>query len=457
MATTPRRCGHTTTYWGRALKCEGGCAGRPEIPLAPCWSPAPARETRTRTITTTYDLTFHTFPTEIDQPVGQRPDAPGAGELRLSDGTLTVITDTNNNVTTAGYDAFGRLTSVVKPGDSPSVPTVQAFYNDTAIPFQYIVTYTAQSGVTTTQRPVQQFYDGLGRLIQTKNQYVPVTIASPPPQTIVVDQVYDGLNQQTQISQPRYVTETLSSFYQYTPPSGDRWTTTSYDALGRPLTVQAPDATQTVMTYTLNSGLRATRTLDANSHQTEHDSDMFGRLRQVIEYTGTAPSWSPYATTVYTYNQLDLLTQVTDAQGYTTTMGYDSLGRKTSMHDPDMGDWTYAYDVNGNLITQTNALTQTFFSYDVLDRLTQQSHADGSGFGYNYDESGCPMGWGGGLRWGRWARRRRSTGSMTRAGMWPRWPITTCPASQRPWATRLRTAMTVATDLTRRPIRAASR
>ena len=119
---------------------------------------------------------------------------------------------------------------------------------------------------------------------------MPVTIASPPPPTIVVDQVYDGLNQQTQISQPRYVTETLSSFYQYTPPSGDRWTTTSYDALGRPLTVQAPDATQTVMTYTLNSGLRATRTLDANSHQTEHDSDVFGRLRQVIEYTGTAPS-----------------------------------------------------------------------------------------------------------------------------------------------------------------------
>ena len=139
----------TTTYLGPGTQ-SSSCAEA--NPLAPCWSP-PGAGSATRTITTTYDLTFHTFPTEIDQPQlanGQTLREQANYDYRM--GTLTVITDTNNNVTTAGYDAFGRLTSVVKPGDSPSVPTVQAFYNDTAIPFQYIVTYTAQSG-DDTQRP----------------------------------------------------------------------------------------------------------------------------------------------------------------------------------------------------------------------------------------------------------------------------------------------------------------
>ena len=36
-------------------------------------------------------------------------------------------------------------------------------------------------------------------------------------------------------------------------------------------------------------------------------------------------------------------------------MTYDTLSRKIAMHDPDLGDWTYAYDANGNLIQQTDA------------------------------------------------------------------------------------------------------
>ncbi len=49
------------------------------------------------------------------------------------------------------------------------------------------------------------------------------------------------------------------------------------------------------------------------------------------------------------------LTEVTDTLGNVTTMVYDALGRKTSMADPDMGAWTYVYDLAGNLTAQTDA------------------------------------------------------------------------------------------------------
>jgi YD repeat-containing protein len=46
------------------------------------------------------------------------------------------------------------------------------------------------------------------------------------------------------------------------------------------------------------------------------------------------------------------------------------LSRKTSMTDPDMGAWTYVYDANGNLTSQTDARGRVInFQYDNLDRL----------------------------------------------------------------------------------------
>ena len=66
----------------------------------------------------------------------------------------------------------------------------------------------------------------------------------------------------------------------------------------------------------------------------------------------------------------NLLT-VTDNGGNQTRMAYDNLGRKITMHDPDMGDWVYSYDANGNLKMQTDARGQIIrYWYDGLNRLT---------------------------------------------------------------------------------------
>ncbi len=74
----------------------------------------------------------------------------------------------------------------------------------------------------------------------------------------------------------------------------------------------------------------------------------------------------------------------------TTTMTYDSLSKKRTMSDPDMGYWTYQYDKSGNLTSQTDAKNQTItFIYDGLNRLTQKVYPDRT-VTYAYDDVSIP-------------------------------------------------------------------
>ncbi|MGB1251936.1 MAG: RHS repeat-associated core domain-containing protein [Candidatus Promineifilaceae bacterium] len=77
--------------------------------------------------------------------------------------------------------------------------------------------------------------------------------------------------------------------------------------------------------------------------------------------------------TQYQHDAIGNLTHVTNPLGQTTTMTYNMLGQKVAMNDPNMGDWVYRYDVNGNLIWQEDALDQQMeFAYDELNRLTSK-------------------------------------------------------------------------------------
>jgi YD repeat-containing protein len=69
-------------------------------------------------------------------------------------------------------------------------------------------------------------------------------------------------------------------------------------------------------------------------------------------------------------------------------MGYDQLGHKVDMHDPDMGHWAYSYDGVGNLESQTDSNGAiTTLQYDELNRLTNKTYSDGTpSVTYVYDE-----------------------------------------------------------------------
>ncbi len=363
-----------------------------------------------RTTTTGYDLVFNARPMTVTLPTinygndGIHPPSVTLVESAGYDpvmGTMTSIKDYNNNVTTAQYDRFGRLLKVAKPGDNiNTTPTFSTYYGDFdyqqyGTPVRYQV---SRLGSGSNYRPTLQFYDGLGRLIRSKAEsgYGPNMTDR---KNIVVDKQYDALGRVVNASQPVEVTDGSDHGNYAIPATTFLWTQTSYDALGRTTRVQTPDNNFTWINYYMDSASRGmiSSVIDAKSHAVNSYYDTFGRLWRVDEYRGDSTPqnpWSVEATTYYNYNALDLLTTVTDAQNNVTTMTYDSLGRKKTMSDPDMGGWSYGYDANGNLTSQIDAKNQTTtFSYDLLDRLKGKGVGP-DGIAYTYDKLGVSNGLG---------------------------------------------------------------
>jgi RHS repeat-associated protein len=383
---------------------ETGYAGEGFRSGTATYSP-PGNGSTPATRQTDYDPIFHAFSIKVTMPSatpGAVPLTEQAGyDYRM--GTMTSVTGPNGTATTmtAEYDVFGRLVKIIKPGDTSAIPTVVAIYDDYALPFRYIVAQREVSGAGGNQ-PVSSFYDGLGRNVQTKTETVDGA------QNSVTNTEYDGLNNVTRSYAARFVNETPSTtFWTYVaPPTGAYSTTTTYDAVSRPLSVTNPDGTRTTHTYGVVEDVRGRRTyhnvIDPNRHLTQSRTDSQGRLEQVIEFTGTCNNtatwpctgaytvpWAASALTRYTYSPLDGLTSVIDGQNNVTTLGYDSLNRKRTMSDPDMGAWQYTYTTDGSLLTQTDAKNQTItFGYDALSRMISKTLPSGQGtVTYRYDET----------------------------------------------------------------------
>ncbi|NJM07533.1 hypothetical protein HC891_17125 [Candidatus Gracilibacteria bacterium] len=403
----------------------------------------PGNGSTARTTTTTYGANFPALP--VSETNAADLITAAAYDYRL--GTLVKVVGPNSvgntfdclnhirtnavlpltgDITCAGYDAFGRLIRVIRTGDSAAYPTLKATYYDTAKPFRYEIEQLEQAG-NAQRRVTQHLYDGMGRQIQTKQE------SNGEAQTIVTDIGYDGLGRVVQQSQPRYVAETSTTFYTYAEPSATasvmRWANTTYDGLGRVSTVTTYDPTgpgggrTTNHTYALTSDTQAGwlsehQVTDANNHSQETHSDSLGRLIKVVEIGGTD------ATTRYAYNPLDLLTNVIDAANNQITISYDSLGRKTAMSDPDMGNWSYEYWGDSTLKRQTAPTgISTCFYYDAINRPTGRHFRTNTScaatipsttdVSYSYDEAASSYGKG------------RRTSMVTASGNSTRWQYDT--------------------------------
>ncbi|MBI5621321.1 VCBS repeat-containing protein, partial [Candidatus Falkowbacteria bacterium] len=146
---------------------------------------------------------------------------------------------------------------------------------------------------------------------------------------------------------PGYEAQTTSS------PSSSLYTITTYDPLGRPLTV-----TNAVGTTTYGYDAWKTTAVDPLGRPKDMISDAYGNLVAVNEYISTHPGSSRYnpgtgtmLTTRYEYNGLNKLTKITDANGNVRNFGYDELGRRVmaedthDRNDATFGIWRYTYDL----------------------------------------------------------------------------------------------------------------
>jgi YD repeat-containing protein len=301
-----------------------------------------------QTTTTVFDPDYHTYPISITNPLNQTTLIA----YNYTRSVPTSETDPNGNTTLAWYDTLSRMTGLTLPlsGGQGSM----TFDYPSTNPFKATITLRIDPLTTYT---VERTYDGMGRIIQNNAG------------GIKTDFGYNAYGQITQQSMP------------YSGPSAEAYTTTSYDELGRPLSITTPGSSTT---YKYN-GLTTTITEPDTSgsiHFTVITNDVWGRVENITPPTGPEVG--------YSYDELGRM-QAATRGGSTTEITYDYAGRKISMNDPDMGVWTYSYDALGNLKIQTDARNCVLnMNYDQLNRLTGKSSSGSCGSQlnttYTYDQ-----------------------------------------------------------------------
>lgn len=152
-----------------------------------------------------------------------------------------------------------------------------------------------------------------------------------------------------------------------------------YDVLGRPVQVILPDSSSTSIAY---NGL-STTTTNAKLQTKTEVKNASGELVSATDHLGFS--------TNYAYSAAGNLLTVTRNAGrgnIVTTMGYDTLGRKTSMVDPDAGSWTYDYTPAGELErTLDLAGNAQFKRYDFRGRVVWEGKQTAANVGGSTFES----------------------------------------------------------------------
>jgi RHS repeat-associated protein len=281
-------------------------------------------------------------------------------------GQLASITDRNTQTTSFAYDSLLRPTTTNLPDGG-----------------QTTATYSSQTSITTTTKmnSAQNIVstatlDGLGRVIRTQ--------LNDPQGNDFTDTTYDSLGRVVSVSNryrstsdptygiTRYVYDALSRICVIVPPDGTAVSGNTCPASQPTNDIFAAYSGNTT-TVTDQAGKRRSRTIDG-----------LGRLSQITE----APGGLGYVTT-YTYDALNNLTGVAqNGSTHNRTFSYDALSQLTSETNPESGTTNYYYTTSGSALcsgvatqlcrrTDARNITTTL-SYDSLNRLTSKSYSDGT-------------------------------------------------------------------------------
>ena len=337
----------------------------------------------------------YAYPTTTISPI---PDTAGTygtnttlnvqTKYDFSSGKVTWVQDANNQVATTEYEApyppvvnnccnsLNRLKRVVSPAGGGET-TYE--YND-ATSNMWVKTRKLRAAGVWLESVT--YLDKIGRAwLSASNEGGNLWSVS--------ETKYDNQGRAYQGSNPYRVTATSAdnvpaAAAAYTTKV---WTTSTFDALNRVLTLTTPDNAVVATNY---NGNQVTVT-DQAGKQRRSESDAMGRLLKIWE----APNNENYLTT-YKYDALDNLVQVTQGAQNRYFL-YDSVKRLVRARNPeqkihinhDLTDpfsnttntqWSlaYTYDANSNLLTKTDsrnatagqAPVTTTFGYDALNRNT---------------------------------------------------------------------------------------
>lgn len=285
-----------------------------------------------------------------------RTDAAGTAAERTStseyDGNNRRTAEVNGEGerTESTYDGAGNRTSLtLAPGLPEQRTNTFAFDRDNRL-----VATVDGEGVRTEYR-----YDGAGNKVETVQAV--------------------GLGAQERHSLYDYDLD--SRLVQITDPLGFV-TTYEYDVLGNQTRIV--DANGGVQVNTFDAIGRHVSTLSAGDILTVNTYDLRGNTLSTTQSFGDG---SDARTTTYTYDLLDRQVLVTDPEGYSTRIDYDDFGNQTlvthALYLLNPGDAGYDAARAALAFDQSNQ-----FSFDSLDRLEALTDAEGNITLYGYDAVG---------------------------------------------------------------------
>jgi RHS repeat-associated protein len=313
-------------------------------------------------------------------------------------GRDVAATDPNARTTYACYDPLGRVTKVYEPG-TPGGDTCSA---DASVTYQYhhasvapnetapvanVARWSIRTGalfatatdpfrpqgaVTATSMESWQLLDGLGRVAQTNT-------ASPAGGRIVTRNYYDTrgnlIRQTDPFWDPAAAGTTWNTSANASIPTA---TVHYYDPVGRVITTQTLDNNIAIRDTTTarrpdtitRNPTTATGETSPYAATVEH-LDAHGNVWKIVENANAGANTA----TVYTHDQADRLTTITDPAGNVTTLTYNQLGWRTGLDDPNHGYSTVSYYRSGQpRITGDAANTNILHTIDTLGRVTATYH-----------------------------------------------------------------------------------
>lgn len=281
-------------------------------------------------------------------------------------GAVTRLVSPNGSSTSVTYDALGRVSTIVRPGDSANKPTLSFDYQFGVLTSMITTRQREQSGEDGVVIRLAHI-DGFSRERAVFNEG-----AAQGEWILSKLSRIDARGQSTFTAYP-----SIETSADYAPGLGNRNGTESIrDALGRAIAVKHPDGAQSKLQY------RPISTVAFDENDTDSSSPHFntpttqqldglGRVVKVLEREKDVTITSG----LYSFDPAGQLLSVTNAQGHVSTYGYDGRGRRVTTNDPNAGKWSFEYSDGNDLQRRIDPVGNVVrFIFDQLGRPLEEWH-----------------------------------------------------------------------------------
>ncbi|MGA1870214.1 MAG: RHS repeat-associated core domain-containing protein, partial [bacterium] len=322
---------------------------------------------------------------------------PDSSEIKMEYddyGHLVKVTDAENNITEYTYDDLGNITS--KKDASGNIWQYEYDKKNHLIletdPLYYETRYEydavgdlraiidAQSNRTEytydSHHNIKEIQDALGEIIRYEYNADGHIIEYRDQMNNSMIYEYDNVQRRSTLTDPagniiKYDYEDVVSFGCTTCASGD--------AVDKPSTIIYPTYTKHLEYDPMGRVVKEVDVLDENtSHETLYTYDAVGNLIEMTDAEGN--------TTTYEYDVLVRLIKVTDAEGGVTQYGYDIRDNLISVTDAEGNMTTFTYDRNGNKTGERRHLGQEYiYGHDSRGNLSSIIDAKDQKAVYTYD------------------------------------------------------------------------